>query len=394
MTAETPKIPKVLLFLLNDAPFFVTHRLSLAEAAIARGSLVHVAAPPDAEAALRIESTGATFHPIPLRRGGTNLFGEARLISVFHQLIRSLRPDLVHAITMKPVIYGGTAARIAIAPAAVFSVTGLGHLFLTESWKARLLRSLVRKLFGLALHHPNSRTIFQNQDDLEMFVSEGSVPEATSVIVPGTGIDLDLFCPRKEERSGPLVVMFPARLIGEKGLREFAEAAGELKRAGSTARFVMVGRSDPENPSDIGADQITAWEQEGWIENWGFHDTMPDTLRKADVVCLPSYREGAPRCLIEALATGLPIVTTDSIGCRDMIDDSKNGLLVPVKDGPATARAIARILDDSDLRVAMGHHSRQMAEQTFAVGQFVTATFAVYGEVLKPAGSKSVSSTP
>ncbi len=396
MTETAGKFPRRLLFLLNDAPFFVTHRLSLAQAAIARGASVHVAAPPDNKAASCIEAVGAKFHPIPLRRGGINFFGELQVILAFRDLIRTLKPDLVHAVTMKPVIYGGMAARLASAPAAVFSVTGLGHLYLSETWKSRWLRRAVGALFRFALHHPNARIIFQNRDDLDLFVSERMAPGDASVIVPGTGVDLDLFHPREDQgedqgednSSDPPVVMFPARLIGEKGVREFVAAARALKQEGTSARFVVVGRSDPENPSDVGSDQISLWEQDGWIENWGFHDTMPETLRAADVVCLPSYREGAPRSLIEALATGLPIVTTDTTGCRDMVEPGQNGLLVPAGNGAATAQAIKRLLDDRALRARMGMHSRKMAEQTYAVEQFVAATFAVYNNVLLPEGPK------
>lgn len=382
MTVKSTGAPRRLLFLLNDAPFFVSHRLSLAQAAVREGMEVHVAAPFDPIATPRITDTGAVFHDVPLRRGGQNLFGEARLVLSFYRLIRAIKPDLVHAITMKPVIYGGTAARFARVPAVVFSITGLGHLFVTETLKARLLRKVVMALFRFALHHPNARTIFQNADDRLFFAHAGAVDPRTAVLIPGTGVDLDQFHPRRDLSETPPVVLFPARLIGEKGVREFVDAARRLSHDGIGARCVLAGRLDPENPSHVDAGTIAAWVREGCVENWGFSDDMPATLRRADVVCLPSYREGSPRSLIEALATGLPIVTTDTVGCRDMVRDGGNGYLVPVGDGAATAAALAKLLKDPDLRARMGQQSREMAEQTYGVDQFADQTFAVYRQVI------------
>jgi len=374
--------PRRLLFLLNDAPFFVSHRLSLAKGAVEQGYEVHVAAPFDEVACAEIARTGATFHRVPLRRGGQNPFAEIRLFVTFYRLIRTLRPDLVHAITMKPVIYGGAAARLARAPAAVFSVTGLGHLFLTHSPKAKFLRRNVMVLFRYALHHPNARTIFQNSDDRQMFETAGVVKPSVTVLLPGTGVDLTVFKPSSEPPEGLPVVMFPARLIGEKGVCEVAEAALRLIDDGDQARFVMVGRHDPENPSDVGAGQLSEWQQNNGIEYWGFSTDMPATLRRADVVCMPSYREGSPRSLIEALATGLPIVTTDTVGCREMVEDGQNGYLVPVADAAAVADALARLLKDPSLRTSMGRHSRIMAEQAFGAEKFVADTFDVYRDAM------------
>ena len=389
MNGASENRPRRLLFLVNDAPFFVSHRLSLATAALDRGFAVDVAAPHDPDASAAIARAGATFHDLPLRRGGQNPFAEARLCAAFFSLMRTLRPDLVHAITMKPVIYGGAAARLARAPAVVFSVTGLGHLFLTETPRAKTLRRAVLALFRFALHHPNARTIFQNADDRRMFEQAGIVDPDTTVLLPGTGVDLTVFRPR-DVRGGhdgePPVVLFPARLIGEKGVREFAAAARRVKADGVAGRFVLAGRSDPENPSDVGAARVAEWQRDGIVEYWGFSTDMPETLRRADVVCMPSYREGSPRSLIEALATGLPIVTTDAIGCRDLVEDGGNGYLVPVGNSAAVADALRKLLRDPGLRARMGAHSRAMAERTYGVDKFVTDTFAVYQAVYRNIG--------
>ena len=175
--------------------------------------------------------------------------------------------------------------------------------------------------------------------------------------------------------------MFPARILGDKGVHEFIHAARTLKAAGRQARFILVGRRDPANPTDVAEATIRDWEREGLVEWWGFRTDMPQVLPQAHIICMPSYREGLPRGLIEAAACGLPIVTADVPGCREVVRDGESGILVPVRDGPATAAAIGRLLDDPDLRHAMGRAGRQLALDEFTVEAFVADTLAAYDAV-------------
>jgi glycosyltransferase involved in cell wall biosynthesis len=261
----------------------------------------------------------------------------------------------------------------------------MGYLFIRDDWPARTLRALIRPLYRYALGHPNARVIFQNPDDLGLFLRQGLVREDMTVMIKGCGVDMRIFAPVEpavpppEERSDdPLLVIFPARILGDKGVYEFVHAARTLKAAGSQARFILVGRRDPANPTDVAETTILDWEREGLVEWWGFRTDMPKVLRQAHIICMPSYREGLPRGLIEAAACGLPIVTADVPGCREVVRDGESGILVPVRDGAATAAAIGRLLDDSDLRHAMGRAARQLALDEFTVEAFVADTLAAY----------------
>lgn len=378
-----------LLFILNDAPFFVSHRLSLAVAARDAGFDVHIAVAYDVGAVAIIEAAGIIHHDIPLKRGARGPFGELRLIGCLARLIRALRPDIVHTVTMKPVIYGGGLARLLKVPAVINAVTGLGYLFLIEGTLARLQRSIIKRFYKFALGHSNGRVIFQNPDDLNLFLGEHLVDRNRSIIIKGTGVDLDKFRVLPEPPDRP-VVMFPARVIGDKGVHEFVAAAKALKSRSQQVQFVIVGRTDPDNPTDVGEPTIREWERDGLVEWWGFSDDMADTLPKANVVCMPSYREGLPRVLIEAAACGRPIVTADVPGCREIVKDGENGFLVPVRDGTATADAIERLLIDAGLRQRMASRSRQIAEAEYALQAFVTNTFTVYDSVCPSASGLSL----
>jgi len=374
-----------LLFLVNEALFFTTHRMSVARAARAAGIDVHVAAPYDPVFVKVIQDNGFPYHGIPLRRGSRSPFGELRLFFAVARVIKAVKPDLVHNVAMKPVIWGGLAARLLGVPAEVNAITGLGYVFIREGFFVGILRFYIGLLFRIALGHRNSRAIFQNPDDLAIFRDRHLVRPEQVVMIKGTGVDLDLFAERPEPAGEP-TVMFPARILGDKGAREFVEAARLLKAEGCKARFVMVGRTDPDNLTDIGEATLQEWVRQGWVEWWGYATDMPAILAQAHVICMPSYREGLPRGLIEAAAVGRAMVTADVPGCREIVHNDVNGLLVPVRDARATADAIRRLLDNPSLRQRMGRASRAMAEAEFSEPKFVADTLAVYRALL-PAGA-------
>ena len=376
-----------LLFLLADAPFFISHRLSIACAAKEAGFEVHVAVPFAEAPVRRMRECGLIHHDIPLRRGARSIAGELRLIAAFARLVRRLRPAMVHAVSLKPVIYGGLVARLMGVPAAVLAVTGLGTVFLRRGAGAVLTRALIVRLYRFALAHPNCRAVFQNPDDRDLFFAGGLVAARIVVMIRGCGVDTGAFAPAPEP-EGTVVVVFPARILGDKGAAEFVEAARILRRDGVAARFVMVGRTDPDNPTDVGEPAIRRWEAEGAVEWWGFRDDMAAVLNQAQIVCMPSYREGLPRVLIEAAACGRAIVTADVPGCREIVRDGVNGLLVPVRDGAATAAAIRRLIEEPDLRRAFGARGREIALDEFSVERFVAETLAVY-RALSPSAVRS-----
>jgi glycosyltransferase involved in cell wall biosynthesis len=370
-----------LLFLVNEALFFTTHWMPLANAARADGLDVHVAAPFHATYVDVIRKNGFHYHDIPLKRGGRSLIGELQLITTFVALFRRLRPDLVHHIAMKPTIWGGLASRFVGVRAAVYGITGLGYLFIGEGWRFKLQQFILLQLYRIVLRHRNCRAIFENRDDLKMFCDAGLVAAARTVLVKGCGVDLRQFAATPEP-DGEVIVMFPARILRDKGAGEFVEAARLLKAAGVAARFVMVGRTDADNPTNIGEATLAEWVHQGWVEWWGFSTDMPPTLAKSHIICMPSYREGLPRGLIEAAAIGRAIVTADTPGCREIVHHEVNGLLVPVRDARATADAIKRLLDDPALRRRLASAGRAMVEAEYSVEKFTADTLAVYRAVL------------
>ncbi len=369
-----------LLFVLNEALFFTTHRMPIALAAKAAGAEIHVAAPHDAPYVQMIEAAGLTFHHIPLQRSGLAVGGELKLIWALARLIRTVKPDLMHCVTMKPVLYGGALARLLGVRSLVSAITGLGYLFLTAGTKTRIIRAIVLKLYRFALAHAHGRAIFQNPDDLALFQARRLVDPAIVVMIKGCGVDMQAF-PAVPEPADPVTVMFPARIVGDKGVREFVEAARILKARGTPARFVLVGRNDPINPTSVPEDEIRGWERDGLVEWWGFSQDMPASLARSHIICMPSYREGLPRGLIEAAATGRAIVTADAPGCREVVRDGETGFLVPVGDGPATADAIGRLIDNPALRHRFADAARAFAVAEFSVEKFVADSLDVYRDL-------------
>jgi glycosyltransferase involved in cell wall biosynthesis len=365
-----------LLYVVNDGAFFMRHRGMLARAARDAGHDVHVATPLDGSEAA-IEKAGFVHHPLRLVRSGRNAVAELRALIAMVALFRAVRPNLVHLVTIKPVLYGGLAARLTGVPAAVFAISGLGYVFLATGLAASLLRALVWIGYRLALGHANARVIFQNEDDRALFVDARAVARERTAIVPGNGIDLTEFHPSPEPVGVPLVVL-PARMLWDKGVREFVEAARELRRRGVAARFALVGPTDPANPAAITEAELRRWQAAGDVEWWGTQSDMPSVYAAASIVCLPSYREGIPRSLIEAAACGRPIVATDVPGCRDVVQPGQNGLLVPPRSALALADALRILLASSGLRSEMGHAGRDRAERELGPEAVIGKVLTVY----------------
>ena len=378
-----------LLYVVNEAFFFVSHRLAVAKAAVEAGFEVHVAAPednvwaPDWFSTQHLCDLGFAFHPIPLSRRGTNPVSELRTFVSILRLYKELRPDLVHQLTIKPVLYGGIAARMAKVPAVVSTVTGLGQLFVGTQPLERLLRSVARFAYGVATRHPNMKVIVQNSHDRSVLASSRMVAEKHLALVRGSGAALDQFFPRPEQ-TGPPVIILPARLIWEKGIEHFVEMAHRLSRDGVSARFVLVGDSQPSNPRSVPTDLIGQWVEEGSIEWWGRRDDMPAVFAESHIVCLPTrYGEGVPKVLIEAAASGRAIVATDIPGCREIVQNHKNGILVPVGDIDELCSAVKQLIADADLRRSYGAAGRKIALESYDENQIASANLAIYQELLK-----------
>ncbi len=369
-----------ILFLVNVDWFFLSHRLAIARAARDRGAEVWVAAASTGREE-RITREGIRFARVPFRRSGKNVFQEMATLRRIAGILRDVRPDLVHNVTVKPVLYGSWLSRLVGRPAVVNAIPGLGYVFLAPGAAARLLRFAVRQAYKVALSGNRVRVIFQNPDDMKSFAAAGMAGKESAVLIRGSGVDVESYRPSPEPPGVP-IVMFPSRILKDKGARELATAARLLKAWDVPFRMAFVGDPDPDNPATVTEGALRAWEKDGLIEWWGHKTRMEHVLPAAAVVALPSYREGLPKVLLEAAAAGRPIVTTDVPGCREVVRDGWNGYLVPPRDPVQLARAIRRLVENPELRSRMGANGRELAVAEFRVEKVVADTLAVYDDLL------------
>ena len=371
---------RLLLFVVNDAGFFLSHRLPIALKARDEGYDVQVATAPSAATA-DIVRLGFAFHALPLSRSGRHVASELAAFVALFRLFRRLRPDVVHLVTIKPVIYGGIAARLTRLPAVVSAVSGLGTVFLAQGAKARIVRLLVTQLYRLAFGHHNLKVIFQNEDDRASFVDQAIVPESRTTIVPGSGVDLSEFA-APPEPAGAVVVTMTSRLLHDKGVDEFVAAAIRVRSRRPEVVFQLAGSLDPGNPTSLTAEEYQRIQAEGAVRLLGHRPDIARLLAESSIIVLPSYREGLPKSLVEAAAAGRAVVTTDVPGCRDAVLPGVTGLLVPHRDAAALASAIEELAADSERRAAMGAAGRRFAEDRFSIVSIVAQHLLIYAGLL------------
>ncbi|MDD5114888.1 MAG: glycosyltransferase family 4 protein [Methylobacter sp.] len=370
--------PKLLYFVTEDW-FFCSHFLDRAVAAQQAGFQVSVLTRVNKHGQAILDN-GINLIPLEFERSKINPLREISLIKGLVSLYRRERPDIVHHVALKPILYGSLAAKIAGILAIVNAPVGMGYVFSSNQLKARLLKPLVLLAYRLLLNPFNSVAVFENPDDLTYFEKLGIVKY--SRLIRGAGVNTLQFGSSNEPNEVP-VVLLAARMLWDKGVGEFVEAAKILQQQSISARFVLVGAPDKENPESINQPQLLEWQDAGIIEWWGQHEDMPQIFAQAHIVCLPSYREGLPKVLIEAAACGRPIVATDVPGCREIVRHNENGLLVPAKDPQALAVALNRLLNDAELRESMGKRGRAMVEAEFSTEYVVEQTLQLYKELLE-----------
>ncbi len=378
---SAPDKAPVLLYVVNISRFFLSHRLPLALAARDAGFEVRVAtSDADSESTRLISDYGFRYHPLKLNQHGLNPLSELRAIWSLFTLYRKLQPNLLHHVSIKPVIYGGIAARLSGCSTVVHAMSGLGYIFVDQSAKAKLLNTLSRPAFKLALGGGGTRVIFQNPDDSQVFIERGLVGQRKTRIIRGSGVDETVFQPSSEDTTEPPIALFAGRLLWRKGLGEFVEVARRLR---GKARFRVVGYEEATSPLNVSSAQLASWQAEGLIEWLGARDDMPAVYRESNIVCLPStYGEGVPKVLIEAAACARACVTTDRPGCREIIRHGVNGLLVPPNDIDALADAVHRLIDNPIERAKMGAAGRQIVLDGFTERQVISETLALYNELL------------
>jgi len=373
---------KKILFLVNVDWFFVSHRLPIAIQAKAEGYEVHIACNFTDQSGY-LTSLGFTLHNVPFDRSGAGITHELKTLLAIKKLLSRVKPDLVHAVTIKPVLYGGVAARMSGVENMLFAVSGLGLVFVAEGLKARLRRWFISWFYKFALGVKNSKVIFQNPVDKNVLKQAIDLKDSNCVMIKGSGADLTTYNVVVEPEGTPIVVM-AARLLKEKGVYQFVEAARLLRERGVLADFQLVGEPDPGNPNTVKHAELEVWQKEGIIKTLGFSSDIPQVFASSNIVVLPSfYGEGLPKVLIEAAACGRAIVTTNNPGCAEAVNHGVNGLIVPAKDSKALADAIEKLVVDKPLRLQMGKAGRELAEREFDVYSVVAKHIEIYKDLLK-----------
>jgi glycosyltransferase involved in cell wall biosynthesis len=372
---------KKLIFVIAEDWYFWSHRLPLAKAAQRNGYDVIIATRVHNHAK-NIRDEGFRLFPLQLSRESYSPLRELRTILQLRRLYRTERPDIVHHVALKPILYGSLAALGRSHIQVINALAGLGYLVASSSFKARLLRLPIWNAFRFLLNRPGSRVLLQNAEDREFVTTKLKVPVERTVLIRGAGVDCEVFHPAAEPTGIPVVVL-SSRMLWNKGIAEFVETARLLKQEGVNARFVLVGDVDPGSPSGMPRKTLVAWHEEGVIEWWGQSQQMANVYQNATLVCLPSHGgEGVPKVLLEAASCGRAIVTSDVPGCRDIVRHNVNGLLVPAKTVRELATAIRYLLDNDDVRRQMGATGREIVLREFSQEIVVNKTMSLYNELV------------
>jgi len=370
-----------ILFLVTNDWYFWLHRLALARALRDAGAEIFVMTRLNEHRAA-LESEG--FRVIPWKNissRSVNLFREAKAFWEVLLVYRRLSPDLTHHIALKPALYGGMAAVLSGGLPTVQTIAGLGYLFTNPPRRMLWVRWLLVVCLWIIQRLGKPRTIFQNPDDRDFFVSAGLVRADGAALIRGSGVNLHTFSPMPEP-SGIPVVALPARMLWDKGIREFVEAAKQIHFQGLKARFALAGRVDG-SPGRVSEEQLRSWAEAGIVEWWGYEEDVRVVFSRSNIVCLPSYyREGLPKVLLEAAACERAVVTTNSPGCREVVREGENGVLVPPRDTRTLVTAIRILLEDPALRARMGKRGREIVEQEFSESLVIQQTLALYRQVL------------
>lgn len=370
---------KKLVYLVGEDRAFLTHRLNLAREAKKNGFEVHVITK-ITEHEREIIREGFRIHKlVHFSRGGMNPFKDFLFLKELYALYKSLKPDIVHHVAWKPVLYGSFIARLTGVPRIINALTGMGYLFISNSPKVRIVRCFLRLILKRILSPMHHVMIVQNPEDKQLVRDYFGFPASKIRLIRGSGVDPKKFKPVKIP-PGRLKFVCISRLLWDKGIRELIEAIRIAKLTHASFDVILCGDIDPYNPASIPLEKIQEWARQGLI-NWKGHvRDVASIYNQAHVAILPSYREGLPKALLEGASCGLPIITTDAPGCREVVANNLNGILVPVKDARKLAEAICYLIDNPQRRQEFGKASRDRVLKYFSDPVIIEKTLKLYGK--------------
>jgi len=370
-----------ILFVTNVDWFFISHRLVIAEEAKKKGYEVIVAAQ-DTGRSQEIRDKGIKFINLSFSRSGTNPFIEFKTIINFFILYKKINPDIVHHITLKPVIYGSIIAKILRIRGVVNAISGLGYNF--TKGRESLIQKAMLYIMKFGFRRKNLVIIFQNENDQEELVTLGIINSFNEIRrIKGSGVDLEMYCESPFPDFNIIKILFPSRMLWDKGVKELREASNILKEKYSNmVHFVLSGLADEDNKAGVTPSYMKDWEDGTFISWIGYQKNMVEVYKNSHIVVLPSYREGMPKSLIEACAIGRAIVTTNAIGCKETVDEGVNGFKVSVANSRDLSNALEKLINNHDLIKQMGHNSRAKAEREFDVKNVVEQHLEIYNSLL------------
>ena len=371
---------KRLLFVVTEDWYFVSHRLYMATVAVKAGYKVALLSKTSKYQEL-IEESGIEVINWSLNRRSRNLISEFKAFREISEVIDRFKPDIVHSVALKPILYTALQLKRKNTYANIYALGGLGFVFSSSKLKAQILRFLLVVILRWVLGGERVRVILQNPDDFNLLLRLKVITNDKTRLIRGVGVDTSLFSPSPKLHDKPIVLL-PARILWDKGIADFVAIANRMKSYEVNVRFVLVGDPDPHNPESVSILQLEEWLEKGVVEWWGHKKEMQNIYQQAAIVCLPSYREGLPKSLLEAASCALPIVTYDVPGCREVVIDGINGFLVPLKDENALLNAIKKLLDDASLCNKFGQAGRELVIREFSQQKIASETKQIWEEVL------------
>ncbi len=376
---------EVLVFVVNVDWFFISHRLPIALAAISEGYEVHLITN-DTGGGDELKKLGINVHHIPFSRSGGKLLDELHSIINLRKLLKNLSPNIIHSVTIKAVIYSGLCLHtFKNKPGFVAAISGLGYVFSAKKLRAKLTKVLVSTLYWLAFHHKFKKVIFQNTSDEKILSSVARLATIEKVMIQGSGVDLELYNYSLEPDTEKIKVLMACRLLKEKGVYEYIEAAEKVGATRDNVEFLLAGAPDDGNPNSISQKELDQWAEKGIITPLGHCTNISEIFSDSHIFTLPSYYgEGVPKVLIEAAACGRPIITTNNPGCRDTVIDQETGILIPIRDADSLANALIKLIDDKQLRMRMGSGARVFAVNEFDVKSVINKHLDIYKELSCP----------